>query len=158
MALIMPPHHTFHHLTHPCNNSDKKPPDEFSHLTHSTLYRFIMGHAFAGGYTQHIFPQHTPEQIAFQCGEALQTVEHVLFHCPLFTAACQRHPHSQWPPSKASHSYSKTRSASKCGFGSSRRQGPAIHRGQSGIRGEAQGLLFLQRSSPRCHLHTATTY
>ena len=91
------PHHTFH-VTH---SSDTEPPAKFSRLTHSTFYRFITGHAFTGEYTQRFFPQHTPEQIACQCGEPLQTIEHVLFHCTLFTAAPQT-PHSQRPPSKLS--------------------------------------------------------
>jgi hypothetical protein len=72
------------------------PPDGKPHI-----YRFITGHAFTGEYTQRFFPQHTPEQIACQCGEPLQTVEHVLFQCPQFTAAPQT-PNSQRPPSKLS--------------------------------------------------------
>ena len=63
---------------------------KFSRLTHTTFYCFITGHAFTGEYIQHFFPQHTPEQIACQCGEPLQTVEHVVFRCPLFTAVCCR--------------------------------------------------------------------
>ncbi|KAH9954951.1 hypothetical protein BC827DRAFT_1348032, partial [Russula dissimulans] len=56
-----------------------------SHLsrhTTSTLYRIITGHAFIGAYTQRFYPQHTPAQIACQCGETIQTVEHVLRDCP----------------------------------------------------------------------------
>ena len=93
-ALTLPPdgktHHTFH-LARPTNTPDGRPQAKFSRLTHTTLYRFITGHAFTGEYTQRFFPQHTPEQIACQCGEPLQTVEHVLFRCPLFTAARRRH-------------------------------------------------------------------
>ncbi|KAF8485490.1 hypothetical protein F5888DRAFT_1617277, partial [Russula emetica] len=33
------------------------------------------------------FPQHTPDQIACQCGEPLQTIKHVLMHCPSYTDA-----------------------------------------------------------------------
>ncbi len=55
---------------------------------------------------------------------------------------------------EASHSFSKTRSAFKCCFISSKRQGPAINRGQSENRDEAQGFPFLRRSLPRCQLLT----
>jgi hypothetical protein len=84
------PHHTFH-PTHPHDKSDERPQAKFSRLTHSTLYRFITGHAFTGEYTQRFFPQHTLEQIACQCGEPLQTAEHVLLQCPIYTAARRRH-------------------------------------------------------------------
>jgi hypothetical protein len=84
------PHHTFH-AARAHTRTDETPPDKFSRLTHSTLYRFITGHAFTGEYTRRFFPQHTQEQIACQCGEPLQTIEHVLLHCPLYTAACRRH-------------------------------------------------------------------
>ena len=30
-------------------------------------------------------------KLACQCGEPLRTIKHVLFHCPLFTAARRRH-------------------------------------------------------------------
>ncbi|KAF8483065.1 hypothetical protein F5888DRAFT_1627571, partial [Russula emetica] len=49
------------------------------------------GHAFTGEYTQRFFPQHTPDQVACQCGASLQTIEHVIMHCPLFTAARRKH-------------------------------------------------------------------
>ncbi|KAH9952378.1 hypothetical protein BGW80DRAFT_1174851, partial [Lactifluus volemus] len=49
------------------------------------------GHAFTGEYTQRFFPRHTPEHIACQCGETLQTIEHVIMHCPIFDAARRRH-------------------------------------------------------------------
>jgi hypothetical protein len=84
------PHHTFH-AARAHTRTDETPPDKFSRLTHSTLYRFITGHAFTGEYTRRFFPQHTQEQIACQCGEPLQTIEHVLLHCPLYTAARRRH-------------------------------------------------------------------
>ena len=90
-ALTSPPDGNPHHTFHVTHSSDTEPPAKFSRLTHSTFYRFITGHAFTGEYTQRFFPQHTPEQIACQCGEPLQTIEHVLFHCTLFTAACRRH-------------------------------------------------------------------
>jgi len=68
-------------------------PAKSSHSRHttSTLYRIITGHAFIGSYTQRFLPQHTPEQIACQCGETIQTVEHVLRDCPRYDAACRRH-------------------------------------------------------------------
>ena len=66
-------------------------PDKFSRLTHSTFYRLVTGHAFTGEYTQRFYPQHTQEQIACPCGEPVQTAEHVLLHCPLFTDARRRH-------------------------------------------------------------------
>ena len=64
---------------------------KFTRLTHSTLYRFITGHAFTGEYTQRFFPQHTHDQIACPCGEPTQTIEHVLIHCPRHTAAHLKH-------------------------------------------------------------------
>ena len=64
---------------------------KFSHLTHSTFYRFVTGHAFTGEYTQRFYPLHTQEQLACLCGEAVQTIEHVLLHCPRYTDARRRH-------------------------------------------------------------------
>ena len=84
------PHHTFH-LAHTHDSSEGKNADKFSRLTHSTLYQFITGHTFTGEYTQRFFPQHTPDQIACQCGEPLQTADHILFKCTNFADACQRH-------------------------------------------------------------------
>jgi hypothetical protein len=93
-ALTMPldgkPHHTFY-PTHPRDKPGERPQAKFSRLTHSTLYRLVTGHAFTGEYTQRFFPQHTLEQIACQCGEPLQTAEHVLLQCPIYTAARRRH-------------------------------------------------------------------
>ena len=63
---------------------------KFSRLTHSTCYRIITGHAFVGEYTQRFFLQHTPDQIACQCSEPIQTIEHVLMQCPIYTAACHK--------------------------------------------------------------------
>lgn len=103
-ALTTPPdgktHHTFQstQLTNPLtvgnNNTgpeEKGPKATFSRLTHSTFYRLITGHAFTGEYMQRFFPQHTPDQIECQCGEPLQTVEHIIIQCPLFADARQRH-------------------------------------------------------------------
>jgi hypothetical protein len=103
-ALTTPPdgktHHTFqtkHPATPPTTGntttgpSAEGPKATFSRLTYSTFYRFITGHAFIGEYTQRFFPQHTPDQVACQCGEPLQTIEHVIMHCPLFTAARLKH-------------------------------------------------------------------
>ena len=84
------PHPTFH-VTREQDTPERGTTAKFSCLTHSTLYRFITGHAFTGEYTQRFKPQHTPDQIACHCGEALQTVEHVLFACPQYTAAHRRH-------------------------------------------------------------------
>jgi hypothetical protein len=64
---------------------------KFSRGNFSTLYRIITGHAFIGAYTERFYPLHTPEQVACPCGEPVQTVEHVLLHCPLH--ASPRHKH-----------------------------------------------------------------
>jgi hypothetical protein len=72
-------------------NENQKSKVKFSRLTHSTLYRFITGHAFTGEYTQRFYPAHTPEQVACQCGEPLQTIEHVLTTCPLYSAERRKH-------------------------------------------------------------------
>ena len=84
------PHHTFH-LAHTRDSSKGDNAVKFSRLTHSTLYRLITGHAFTGEYTQRFFPQHTPDQIACQCGEPLQTADHILFKCTNFADARRRH-------------------------------------------------------------------
>src|SRR5258708_396162 len=75
----------------PTGPNPDRPKATFSRLTHSTFYRFITGHAFTGKYTQRFFPQHTPDQVACQCGKPIQTVEHIISHCPLFATACRRH-------------------------------------------------------------------
>ena len=72
-------------------DSDPGAPDKFSRLTHSTLYRFMTGHAFTGEYTQRFYPLHTQDQIACPCGEPIQTVEHVLLQCPAYTDARRKH-------------------------------------------------------------------
>jgi hypothetical protein len=98
MALLKPPdgqhHPTFQptrptHVTHP--NQETQATVKFSRLTHSTLYRFITGHAFTGEYTQRFYSQHTPDQVACPCGSPIQTVEHVLMYCPLYSDARRRH-------------------------------------------------------------------
>jgi hypothetical protein len=93
-AITGPPdgktHHTFQ-IHDPKNTPGDEPLAKFSRLTCSTFYRFITGHAFTGEYTQRFFPLHTQDQIRCQCGAPLQTVEHVLFHCPQHTAARRRH-------------------------------------------------------------------
>jgi hypothetical protein len=104
VALTTPPdgktHHTFQTklptIPLTTENTTAAPAAEgpkatFSRLTYSTFYRFITGHAFTGEYTQRFFPQHTPDQVACQCGEPLQTVEHVIMHCPIFTNARLKH-------------------------------------------------------------------
>ncbi len=93
-ALLLPPdgkpHHTFL-MPNSQTTADDETQTKFSRLTHSTLFRFITGHAFTGEYTQRFFENHTPDQLTCQCGETLQTIEHVLFQCPLFTAARRKH-------------------------------------------------------------------
>ena len=65
---------------------------KFLRLTHSTLLRFITGHAFIGEYTKRFYPPpHTQEQITCPCGEPLQTIKHVLIECTLYTATRRRH-------------------------------------------------------------------
>jgi hypothetical protein len=79
------------------NAGDATPPNrvaktaKFSRATVCTLYRIITGHAFSGAYTQRFYPSHTPEQIACQCGEPIQTIEHVLMVCPLYNEARRKH-------------------------------------------------------------------
>jgi ribonuclease HI len=99
-ALTQPPdgktHHTFQPKHMPNAGPSNAPNDragkreaKFSRLTFATFYHIITGHAFIDTYTQHFFSQHTPEQIACPCGEPIQTVEHILLHCPQYTAACR---------------------------------------------------------------------
>jgi hypothetical protein len=64
---------------------------KFSRTTHTTLLRFITGHAFTGEHTQRFYPPHTQDDIACPCGEPLQTIEHILLQCPLYIAARRRH-------------------------------------------------------------------
>ena len=93
-ALTEPPdgrtHRTFL-LTPAHNTPGEENTVKFSRLTDSTFYRFITGHAFTGEYTKRFFSKHTPEQVACQCGEPNQTVEHILFLCPIFTTARRKH-------------------------------------------------------------------
>ena len=104
-ALREPPngkaHHTFkitpdsgggHRAPEPGNRyRDPEAKAKFSRTIYTTLFRYITGHAFTGEYTQRFYPPHTQDDIACPCGEPLQTVEHVLLHCPLYTAARRRH-------------------------------------------------------------------
>jgi len=85
---------------HPGTNADNAPARtdqedqakaKFSRLTHTTLYRFITGHAFTGEYTQRFYPRHTPDQVACPCGSPIETVEHVLMHCPLYLDARRKY-------------------------------------------------------------------
>jgi len=105
-ALRAPPdrkaHHTFKivpasgradagHTAPNAHNRETEPEAKFSRQTYSTLSRYITGHAFTGEYTQRFYPLHTQEQIECPCGTPLQTIEHVLTECLLYTAARQRH-------------------------------------------------------------------
>ena len=153
------PYHTFH-MAWAYTRTDKTSSDKFSCLTHSTLYQFITGHTFTREYTRQFFPQHTQEQIACQCSEPLQTIEHVLLHCPLYTTACCRHLTVSTDSAatlEVSHNYLKTQSTFNCCFNSSRRQKPAINCRWSGNWDKAQGFLFLWQSNPHCHIHITAT-
>jgi hypothetical protein len=96
-ALRAPPDGRAHHTFHPERLMNKQPERvqgekkfvKFSRLTHSTFYRFITGHAFTGEYTQRFYPLHTQDQLACPCGEPIQTIEHVLLHCPRHSDARQ---------------------------------------------------------------------
>jgi ribonuclease HI len=85
-ALTKPPDGRAHPVFQAEQNSAK-----YTRCNISTLFRIITGHAFTGAYTQRFYPQHTPNQIACLCGATIQTVEHVLLQCPLYTAARHRH-------------------------------------------------------------------
>ena len=102
-AIRAPPDGRAHHTFQPERNKRQRTPahaeqapgpgntDKFSRLTHSTFYRFVTGHAFTGEYTQRFYPLHTQEQLACPCGEPVQTIEHVLLHCPRYTEERRRH-------------------------------------------------------------------
>ena len=106
-ALVGPPdgrtHHTFqpratqdakrgaNTQTQNTQNARNKVKVKFTRLTHTTLYRFITGHAFTGEYTRRFYPPHTPKQVACPCGKTVQTIKHVLMECPLYTAARRKH-------------------------------------------------------------------
>ena len=102
-AIRAPPDGKTHHTFRPERAKGQKTPTpfeqaqgqentvKFSRLTHSTFYRFVTGHAFTGEYTQRFYPLHTQEQIACPCGEPVQTIEHVLLHCPRYTDARRRY-------------------------------------------------------------------
>ncbi|KAI0284757.1 hypothetical protein BC826DRAFT_1054662, partial [Russula brevipes] len=64
---------------------------KFTRSTICTMYRIITGHTFTGAYTQRFYPNHSLEQIACQCGKLIQTIEHVLMACPLYTEARHKH-------------------------------------------------------------------
>jgi hypothetical protein len=83
------PHPSFHAERSPVDPRARKV--KCPRRTRSTFYRFVTGHAFVGEYTQRFFPQHTQDQIACPCGEPVQTIEHVLLHCPTHTAARLKH-------------------------------------------------------------------
>jgi hypothetical protein len=60
-----------------------------SRLASATFIRLITGHAFVGSYTARFHPRkptHCPE-----CGAPLQSVAHVLLHCPRFARARASH-------------------------------------------------------------------
>jgi hypothetical protein len=64
---------------------------KFTCKTFTIFYCIIIGHAFVEAYMQRFFPQHTPDQVACQCGEPTQTIEHVLLHCLLFDTSRRKH-------------------------------------------------------------------
>jgi hypothetical protein len=114
------PHPTFQtpQLTEPptTKDSNKHPTQEtqnknaakpFLRLTYSTLYRFITGHTFTSEYTQWFFSKHTAEQITCPCGYPIQTIEHVLLECTLYTDAHRKYltvnSHPQSLPQLFSH-------------------------------------------------------
>ena len=105
-ALRAPPDGRAHHTFHPEHRINKQPEQlrgekkltKFSRLTHSTFYRFVTGHAFTGEYTMRFYPKHTQDQLACPCGEPVQTVEHVLLHCPRYDDARQKHLTAQGRP------------------------------------------------------------
>jgi hypothetical protein len=102
-AIRAPPDGRAHHTFQPEKPKGPRTPAQaeqaqgqgntvkFSRLTHSTFYRFVTGHAFTGEYTQRFYPLHTQDQIACPCGEPVQTIEHVLLHCPRYTEPRRRH-------------------------------------------------------------------
>jgi hypothetical protein len=63
----------------------------FSRQTISTLYRITTGHTFVSEYTQRFYRQHTPDQIACQCGKRVQTIEYVLMDCLRYDNARCKH-------------------------------------------------------------------
>ena len=69
-------------------DADNQVKAKFSCSTYSTFYHLTTGHAFIRSFTQCFFPHHTPEQVACQCGEPVQMVEHMLLHCPQYTPLC----------------------------------------------------------------------
>jgi hypothetical protein len=85
-ALTKPPDRRTHPTFKPDYNTVK-----FSRKTSCTLYRLATGHAFTGSYTQRFYNLHTLDQIACPCGKLVQTIEHLLLTCPLYTAACHKH-------------------------------------------------------------------
>ena len=105
-ALRTPPDGKTHPTFHPERMINKQPEQlrggkklvKFSRLTHATFYRFITGHAFTGEYTQRFYPLHTQDQLACPCGEPVQTIEHVLLHCPRYTDARQKYLTTQGRP------------------------------------------------------------
>ena len=72
-------------------DADNQVKAKFSCSTYSTFYCLTTGHAFIGSFTQCFFPHHTPKQVACQCSEPVQMVEHMLLHCPQYTPLHQRH-------------------------------------------------------------------
>ena len=114
-ALVGPPDGRTHHTFQPRTARDAKSGDntqtkaktKFTRLTHTTLYRFITGHAFTGEYTRRFYPPHTPEQVACPCGTTVQTIEHVLMDCPLYTAMRRKHLTANGRPQSLPHLFAK---------------------------------------------------
>jgi len=68
-----------------------KPDERPSREAESTLFRFLTGHAFTGKYSQRF---HAERALSFacKCGFSPQTVNHVVFGCPLHDAAHAANP------------------------------------------------------------------
>ncbi|KAI0274261.1 hypothetical protein BGY98DRAFT_935991 [Russula aff. rugulosa BPL654] len=100
---------------------------------------------FYRGVTQRFFPLHTPDQVACQCGEPIQTVEHVIMHCPYSQTRASnltQRPHTK--PQTTLETPKRVQMLLRF----IERRGPAINRGQSGNQTEAQGLLFRGGATP----------
>jgi hypothetical protein len=67
----------------------------------STLFRFLTGHVFTVKYSQRFHGERVISS-ARECDFSPQTINHVVFDCPRYDAACAANPHfdeprGQWP-------------------------------------------------------------